>query len=82
MAELHRQFEEAGGTTALHSRVQGGSVAAPLKRLRVRDANSAEEVELTAGAVVNAAGLHAQVGGWLAVAGRLSEQQDCWWAGL
>lgn len=33
MAELHRQFEEAGGTTALYSRVVGGAVAGPLKRL-------------------------------------------------
>ncbi|PRW58233.1 FAD-dependent oxidoreductase [Chlorella sorokiniana] len=60
MAELHRQFEEAGGTTAFYSRVVGGAVAGPLKRVRVQDANSGEETELTAGMVVNAAGLHAQ----------------------
>ena len=33
MAELHRQFEEAGGTTAFFSRVVGGSMVGPLKRL-------------------------------------------------
>ncbi|KAL4431018.1 hypothetical protein ABPG75_006274 [Micractinium tetrahymenae] len=60
MAELHRQFEEAGGTTAFHARVEGGSVGGPVKRLRVRDAGSGEEVELATAAVVNAAGLHAQ----------------------
>ncbi|KAL4859424.1 L-2-hydroxyglutarate dehydrogenase [Chlorella vulgaris] len=60
MAELHRQFEAAGGTTALHSRVEGGSVGAPLQRLCVRDANSGDQVELCVSAVVNAAGLHAQ----------------------
>lgn len=62
MAELHRQFEEAGGTTAFHARVLCGSVGGPVKRLRVRDAGSGEEVELSVAAVVNAAGLHAQVG--------------------
>jgi hypothetical protein len=61
MAELHRQFEAAGGTTALHSRVEGGSVGAPLQRLCVRDANSGDQVDLCVSAVVNAAGLHAQV---------------------
>lgn len=109
MAELHRQFEEAGGTTAFYSRVVGGAMAGPLKRLvreswqavgqggqacrtcclapselllclaiaalqctaitssakphaqRVQDANSSEEIELSASMVVNAAGLHAQV---------------------
>lgn len=60
MAELHRQFEEAGGTTAFHARVLRGSVGGPAKRLRVQDAGSGEEMELTVAAVVNAAGLHAQ----------------------
>ncbi|KAL4426847.1 hypothetical protein ABPG77_006633 [Micractinium sp. CCAP 211/92] len=60
MAELHRQFEEAGGTTAFHARVLRGSVGGPVKRLLVRDASSGEEVELATAAVVNAAGLHAQ----------------------
>lgn len=66
MTELHRQFEEAGGTTALYSRVEGGAVASTpggLTRLIVRDANSGEGMELTAKLVVNAAGLYAQVGG-------------------
>lgn len=57
MAELHRQFEAAGGTTALHSRVEGGSVGGSAARLHVRDAGSGETVELAAGAVVNAAGV-------------------------
>lgn len=66
MAELHDQFEAAGGTTAFYSRVDSGVVAgaglpAGLKRLAVRDVNSGEATELTAGLVVNAAGLHAQV---------------------
>lgn len=60
MAELHRQFEEAGGTTAFHARVLRGSVGGPVKRLLVQDASSGEEVELATAAVVNAAGLHAQ----------------------
>lgn len=67
MAELHRQFEAAGGTTAFYSRVEGGAVGSPGPlRLAVRDVNSGEAVELTAGLVVNAAGLHAQVrcGAW------------------
>jgi hypothetical protein len=63
MAELHRQFEEAGGTTALHSRVVGGSVANPVKELMVQDVQSGQEVQLAARWVVNTAGLHAQVGG-------------------
>jgi hypothetical protein len=33
MAELHRQFEEAGGSTAFYSRVEGGSVGGAVQRL-------------------------------------------------
>jgi hypothetical protein len=62
MTELLRQFEEAGGTLALFSRVEGGSVGTPPHRLAVRDVHSGERVELTAAAVVNSAGMHAQVG--------------------
>lgn len=63
MAELHRQFEEAGGTTAFHSRAEGGNVGGPVPhRLLVRDVHSGEATELAAGLVVNATGLHAQVG--------------------
>ena len=79
MVELQRQLEEAGGTLALHSRVVGGAVPPPgaagqqLLRLHVRDEGSGEGMELAARAVVNSAGLYAQVGG---VAGAGLRQQQ------
>ena len=71
MAELHRQFEEAGGSTAFYSRVEHGSVGGAVQRLSMRDVHSGEGVELSTAAVVNAAGLHAQVGGMWALHGAL-----------
>jgi L-2-hydroxyglutarate oxidase LhgO len=60
MDRLQAQLEALGGTVALHSRVQRGDVAGAVKRLTVRDAAGGGAVDVTARAVVNAAGRHAQ----------------------
>jgi L-2-hydroxyglutarate oxidase LhgO len=61
MGELLRQLEDRGGTLALNSEVVGVSRLGPPHILQVRDKRGGGGVEVSAAAVVNAAGVHAPV---------------------